>query len=210
MRLLGAALCLALSLLSSPALAAPEGQAAPADKATAREAYKEGQQLFVAKHYADALFSFKRGQAAYDDPIFLFNIAQCHRLLGNKQEAVKNYRAFLQRVPEPPNLGEIQGWLAKLDAQIEREKREEVSRPPVQGDEPPPVPVRRDDDTPTEQVPTYKKWWPWTILAVGVVGIGLGVGLGLGLRKASSFNQTLADFGPGAMKTSSAVLQVRF
>jgi hypothetical protein len=41
-------------------------------------------------------------------------------------------------------------------------------------------------------VPTYKKWWVWTIVGVGVAGIALGVGLGVGLQH--SFSPNLGTF----------------
>jgi tetratricopeptide (TPR) repeat protein len=206
---------LLLSLLvPAVAIAAPVGQATATDKAHAREAYREGQRLVEARDYAAALNAFRRGFNAYEDPIFIFNIAQCHRLLGNKELAAKWYRNFLERVPEPPNLAEIQRWLAKLDREIEAEKRagaasaSEQERPVPQGDEPA---ARGTDEAPSsEPVPVYKKWWLWTIVGVVVVGAGLGIGLGLGLRKPPAFNQTLGDFGPGATQTTGAGVELRF
>jgi tetratricopeptide (TPR) repeat protein len=197
------------------ARAAPVGQATAADKAQAREAYREGQRLVEARDYASALNAFRRGFTSYEDPIFIFNIAQCHRLLGNKELAAKWYRNFLERVPEPPNLAEIQRWLAKLDREIEAEKRAQAQtpgqssddRPVPQGDEPA---ARGTDEAPSEPVPVYKKWWLWTIVGVVVVGAGLGLGLGLGLRKPPPFKQTLGDFGPGAMTTTATAVELRF
>ncbi len=207
---------LLLSAVGGRALAQPNDSAqdVAANKVAAREAYKEGQRLVEQAEYKRALAAFKRGYAFYEDPVFLFNIAQCHRLLAEREPAVKNYRAFLERVPDPPNLADIQRWLAQLDRQIEVDRKHTAAtqaaedRPVPQGTEPAGRPVE-DDKPPPEPVPTYKKWWPWTILAVGVVGIGLGVGLGLGLRGPPPFNETLTDFGPGT-KTTATVIGVRF
>jgi len=199
---------LRILLLGAGAHAAPVAQATAADKAAARDAYREGQQLVTAQDYRRALVAFKRGYASYEDPIFLFNVAQCDRLLGDKEQAVRYYRAFLERVPEPPNLADIQRWLARLDAQIEADRTATVEQPTPQGNEPTARPV--DEPVSSEPVPIYKKWWLWTIVGVVVVGGALGVGLGLGLRGPPSFNQTLNDFGPGAVKPTSALIQVRF
>jgi tetratricopeptide (TPR) repeat protein len=200
--LLGALVCVLLALTASSARATPISLATAADKNAAREAYRQGQGLFDKGDYAGALRAFERGHAAYEDPSFLFNIAQCHRFLGHKREAVKHYRDFLAAVPAPPNLADIQGWLAELDAQIESE----ASR----GEERSSSASAQVADRSSEPVPTYKKWWPWTIAAGGVLVLGLGLGLGLGLRKAPAFNQTLTDFGPGVTKAAAAVVEVRF
>lgn len=209
LRILASGCLLAFVLcVASFAHAAPIGQATPADKAAARDAYRDGQQLVSAQDYRRALVAFKRGYASYEDPIFLFNIAQCERLLGEKEQAVRYYRAFLERVPEPPNLADVQRWLARLDAQIEADRNANVDRPAPQGDEPAARPV--DEPVSSDPVPVYKKWWLWTIVGVVVAGGALGVGLGLGLRGPPTFNQTLTDFGPGATKTTSTLVQVRF
>ena len=34
-----------------------------------------------------------------EDPVFLYNIAQCHRLLGENAEAVRFYRRYLEAAP---------------------------------------------------------------------------------------------------------------
>jgi Tetratricopeptide repeat len=48
-------------------------------------------------------------------PAFLFNIAQCHRQLGNKQEAIKFYRSYLRKVPDAPNAEEVRKLIASLE-----------------------------------------------------------------------------------------------
>jgi hypothetical protein len=68
--------------------------------------------------------------------------------------------------------------------------------PGWEGTEPPvPTPSPEDPDS-RVPVPTYKKWWPWTILGGGVaVGVGIAVGLVFGLPK---FQSELPAGGPGA------------
>lgn len=49
--------------------------------------------------YQAALEAFKAACLAKPDPVFLFNIAQCHRQLADYGAAEKSYRAFLRVMP---------------------------------------------------------------------------------------------------------------
>ena len=59
------------------------GRAAAVEKA--RDHFQQGQRLFTVSRYREALEQFKNAFLAVEDPVFLFNIAQCHRLLGEKR-----------------------------------------------------------------------------------------------------------------------------
>ncbi len=63
------------------------------DKAAAREAYRSGVHHYDFGEYAEALADFKTAYQRYEDPSFLFNIAQCHRQLNQSEEAVRVYRS---------------------------------------------------------------------------------------------------------------------
>src|SRR5689334_23729146 len=78
------------------------------DKEAARKAYAEGQKYYNLNQYSDALDAFKRAYWNYEEPTFLFNIAQCHRALGHKKEAVEFYRSYLRNAPEAPNRADVQ------------------------------------------------------------------------------------------------------
>ncbi len=47
-----------------------------------RELFKKGTSHFNLGEYRQALADFKAAYRLHEDPNFLFNIAQCHRLLG--------------------------------------------------------------------------------------------------------------------------------
>jgi tetratricopeptide (TPR) repeat protein len=61
--------------------------AAAEDKAVARRAFSEGTRYYDLGQYAEALEAFKRAYWNYEEPSFLFNIAQCHRALNHKKES---------------------------------------------------------------------------------------------------------------------------
>src|SRR5262245_19851412 len=90
-------------LLAMVALAALlVGQrAAVADPRTekAREHYLQGDAYYKLDKYADALREYEQAYIAKPDPSFLYNIAQCHRLMGNRADAAKFYRRYLKDAP---------------------------------------------------------------------------------------------------------------
>jgi tetratricopeptide (TPR) repeat protein len=86
--------CLALTA-SAPSVAAGSDQG--------RAAFAEGQKLFLAGDFRGALAWFKNGYAHTQDASFLLNMAQCHRSLGEAQEALTMFRLYLNFSPEVTN-----------------------------------------------------------------------------------------------------------
>jgi len=195
------------TLIAHAAVAAP---VTASDKEQAKAAYQKGITHFNLNEYSEALTSFKEAYRHYPDPVFLFNIAQCHRLLGNKQEAVRSYRSYLRTDPQASNAAEVEQIIAGLERAL-KEEQSAVHRPP-QGplltgkDTPPPEPaIAKPAEQPVSVVsaapakrdkPVYKKWWLWAAVG-GVVAVGLGVGLGVGLSQGPTF--------PSAQDTNTTV-----
>lgn len=181
---------------------------AGASKQVARVAYAEGKRLYDIGDYKEALGAFKRAYLNFEDASFLYNIGQCHRLLGHREEAVRAYRAFLRNKPESPNADEVRKLIAALEVAIRdddkaRNAQPQDMRPPeaigtATTDEP--TRAEASPSTPTAAVvvdskvaaptPLYKRWWLWTTVGVVAVGVGLGVGLGIGLQSDSRFSST--------------------
>src|SRR4051812_2999579 len=92
------------------------------DKDAARKASAEGQKYYNLNQFADALEAFKRAYWNYEEPSFLYNIAQCHRLLGHKKEAVDFYRSYLRNAPpDAANRAASQRMISELEAAIAQE-----------------------------------------------------------------------------------------
>ncbi len=92
------------------------------NRSIARDAYREGTRQFEVGDYTAALESFKKAYVSYEEPAFLFNMAQCNRLLNNKAEALRNYKLFLRKVPAAPNRDEIEKVIAALEIAIEQDR----------------------------------------------------------------------------------------
>lgn len=173
--------------------------------ATARAHFEQGQRLYNVSQYREALAEFKKGFLAKDDPVFLFNIAQCHRLLGERAEALTYYRRFLRTAPESPNRAEVERRIRELEAASAGPPPAPVAplvppapipvpHPPAVPDRasPPPAPVRAPEAAVTGGVgpvedrtddggPIYSRWWFWAGAAALIAG-GVTAGLLLNRR----------------------------
>jgi tetratricopeptide (TPR) repeat protein len=223
MRLRFTLLCIALLTVA----VAPSARADSRD--TAREEFKLGARYFEIADYPSALAHFKAAYLAFEDPAILFNIAQCERLLNHKQEALRQYRVYLQKKPDAPNRADIENIIQTLQEAINKDQRaatmppvgvEEANKPPEQGAPPPeatkppttpPAAVVETSPPPPERphTPIYKKWWLWAAAGAAVaVVIGVGVGVGVASNSHPDFKPTGGDIGPGA--TSSALIAGHF
>jgi tetratricopeptide (TPR) repeat protein len=165
----------------------------------AKRYYLSGSKHFDLGEYQQALEDFKSAYRVRDDAVLLYNIAQCQRLLGQSDDAVRSYKAYLRRAPSAPNRDEVQAKIVALEQAMNARDRAK-SIPPIPPITPPTTPNEsRPTDTtnpevssqltatappPQKKEPLYKKWWLWTAVG-GVVAVGLGVGLGVGLHKSS-------------------------
>jgi tetratricopeptide (TPR) repeat protein len=70
---------------------------------SARAHSQEGDAYYKLEKYANAITEYEQAYLAKPDPSFLYNIAQCHRLMGQGPEAIKFYRRFLKDAPTAPN-----------------------------------------------------------------------------------------------------------
>jgi tetratricopeptide (TPR) repeat protein len=70
---------------------------------SAKKAFGEGKTLFELGKFEQALVHFQRAYELKPVPLLLFNIGQCHRQIGNHQEAVFTLTSFLEQVPDSPD-----------------------------------------------------------------------------------------------------------
>lgn len=121
--------------MATALLCALAGAAFADNKEAAKEAYTEGKRQYDVGDYQSALAAFKKAYLNYEEPVFLFNIAQCYRALGDKPAAVRTYRAFLRNWPKAPNREQVDRIIAQLDAAIAQDASAQAA--PPAGTEPP-------------------------------------------------------------------------
>jgi tetratricopeptide (TPR) repeat protein len=174
-----------------------------AQTGSARQHFTSGTKHFDLGEYQEALTEFKEAYRIKEDPVFLYNIAQCYRLLKNNTEAIHFYQRYLRRAPDAPNRTEVEHKISALeDAQAAQQRaatappqavlvpshnatpegappsepREAVTAAPV-----PDQVVITTAPTPSQRpTPLYKKWWLWTavggaLAAAVVIGVAVGV-----------------------------------
>jgi tetratricopeptide (TPR) repeat protein len=166
------------------------------DRAAARAAFQRGTQHYDLSEYEQALESFKAAYRNFEEPTFLFNIAQCYRQLGNHEKALRFYRTYLIKVPNAPNREEVRQLIAQLNRAIEEEKHSKAMPPPspMQPVAPLPEPTVTPPPAapPTPAVVVTDRARPRRKIVAGAVTAGFGLaalavgGACLGLAKSTS------------------------
>jgi hypothetical protein len=160
-------------------------QAQPRD---ARSLYRSGTQHYNLAEYRQALEDFKAAYRATPDPVFLFNIAQCHRQLHEYEEAATFYRSYRRESPEAPNRKEVE----RLILQMEQAVAEQRARQPPIGTQPPSTDPPVTSKVPVQSTPTlvsspvreqprplHKRPWFWVGISGAVVVVATAVTLGV-------------------------------
>lgn len=152
----------------------------PATRAAKRH-FDRGQKLFTLGKFDEALDEYQKAFDASPLPDFLYNIGQCHRNLGDYEQAIFSFKRFLQLDPEAPNREKVELIIDELEDKLEREGAKKRRR-----EEPPPPPPPH-----AEGKPIYTKWWFWT--GIAVVGAAGGVGIYAATRSDGAPDTTLGN-----------------
>jgi tetratricopeptide (TPR) repeat protein len=101
------------AIAMAPPAAAPRSTASLAKTHSNR-----GTTLYNLGRFSEALAEYEAAYLAIQDPPFLFNIAQCHRKMGNNKDALESYRSYLRVAPAAPNRAEVQKRISELERQV--------------------------------------------------------------------------------------------
>jgi len=89
---------------------------APVERAKAL--FARGNEHYNLGEFDQALELYRRAYRVMPLPAFLFNIAQCHRKLGQHAEAVTMYQSYLVGVPDAQNKELVESLLAESKAEL--------------------------------------------------------------------------------------------
>lgn len=194
---------LVIALLGLMPAASQAAETSPVASPDVRALVKQSSEQFAAGNYSEALQSLLAAYEKQPLPLLLFNIAQTHRKLGQRTEALDCYQRFVRAAPGSPLLPEAEAHAAALRAELaaesaarQRADAEELARQAqARLQEAEALTAanlaarkRAEEDLlsgrrEAERQPIYKR--PWLYVALGgvaITGIALGLGLGLGLR----------------------------
>jgi len=178
-----------LGVLENPSLtlrsAGAEESSTPGDaKAVALKAYQRGTAHYQHAEYDKAIEQFESGYQAVPQAVFLYNIAQSHRMAGRADRALGFYRYYLQMSPEAKNRAEIEDRITVLEKQVGPAPTLIVPSVGQDGAEPAPTGLLSpDDEKRLAALAKSKRRRRNAGIALGVIGgvlvVGAAVGLGL-------------------------------
>jgi tetratricopeptide (TPR) repeat protein len=119
----------------------------------AREHYLQGDAYYKLDKYAEALREYEQAYIAKPDPSFLYNIAQCHRLTGDRADALKFYRRYLRDAPAAPNRAIAEKHIRELEASLAHPAEHGEAPPPTLAALPPPSPPSPTTTATTTSMP---------------------------------------------------------
>ena len=133
---LAASVAVAAALIIAPAAARAQ-QAGATNQA--RQHFTRGKELFASGEYRGAIAEFAAADKLAPSPLLEFNIALCHERLGERTEAVRRFKLYLERVPNAENRTAVEAKIGKLEAELKSEAQSKAAPAPAPPLVPPPV-----------------------------------------------------------------------
>ncbi len=157
--------------------------ATDATEVRAREQFRAGQAAYAKDDYEKALTAFSAAYGLQPVPGLLFDIAQCHRQLGDYERAAVFYQQYLELSPSTANAAAVRALLTDIRASEKQRKRgladeEQVRRAMLKT----PSQVAGLDAALGAREPSpelaraaakdsiFQKWWFWT--GAGAIALG--------------------------------------
>lgn len=109
-------------LLTTLVIGVGAARAADPRAEKAREHFQQGDAYFKLDKYANALQEFEQAYLAKQDASFLYNIAQCHRLMRNRVEAIRFYKRYVNDAPAAANRSIAEKHIRDLETALNAEE----------------------------------------------------------------------------------------
>jgi tetratricopeptide (TPR) repeat protein len=138
-----------LQLASAQEVSRP--QLSDAQKQKTKEHYEKATRLYNVGKYQEAIGEYEAAYLVSADPVMLFNIAQCHRLNNQPDEAARFYKNYLRNAPGAPNREDVERKIGEMERLSEERRR--GGTPPVQPSAPTPTPPPLSAPGPTPASP---------------------------------------------------------
>lgn len=111
----------------------------------AKTLFAEGNEHYNLGEFTQALERYKLAYQVKALPAFQFNIAQCHRKLGQNKEAIAMYQAYLVGVPNAPNKDVVDSLIAESKKSIDEQaaSQQQLERDRLTGEQQKAVEIRK-------------------------------------------------------------------
>ncbi len=158
-----------LIVLAALAFAAPRAAGAgPAEEKKAAKLFDQAESEYQAGRFREAIALLLEAQRLAPDAVLHYNLARAYEGLGELDNALASYRAYLQADPSTKDRGAVEARIKTLE-QLKADR--EAPPPKEPGPEPPP----KDQPPPEPASPSVA---PWVIAGIGALGLGAGGVLG--------------------------------
>lgn len=159
-------------------------------RAKAQAEFAEGVRLYALGQVRQALAKFQAAYQALPSPGCRYHIAQCHRKLKEYKQAVFYYKGYLKDNKATPMASLVEGHLKTCRRRLKEAelKRRGILNPNLGNN-------GKGGTGGDKVVPVYKKWWLWTMVAIGVAAVATGLGVGLGLRDSGGIGEIPTTLG---------------
>ncbi len=113
--------------LSLTPVARAQDDVPPAKKAKAQKLFEEAEKQYYLGRFAKALQLYSKAYELAPLPGFLFNIGQCHRMMGNFSRAVFFYRGYL-RATDAANRAVVEKLIEECRAKAQAKQKADNRR----------------------------------------------------------------------------------
>ena len=136
------------------------------------------------KEFQKAIEFYKEGALVEDAPVFLYNLAQCYRQLGEYEDAIWHYERFLDaQNPDDEIRMYVRNFIDVMKAELKQKVKNQPPTDPGDDGQRPDADKRNSDDSITVPIkfdapsPWYADRIGWALAGGGLVIGGIGAGL---------------------------------
>lgn len=184
-----------LTMLAPVSVSLAQGkppEASEANTKKAKEIFKEADQHFRLREFAETIPLLKEAYRLYPSSLFLYNLAQCHLELKQYEEAVSYFENFIEVDPKSKNRPQAEKYLKQAReglavAQEQQRAEEEAKREQERLQKMIELEKQKQNQPVVAAVdkgkPIYAKWWFWTAIG-GAAVAGTGTAVGVSIAKS--------------------------
>jgi len=148
--------------------------------------FQAGEAAFRLGRYEDAIREWKAGYELSPRSLFLLDLAQAYRRLGDAQSALGMYHKFLDAIPaDDARRPEIARVIAEMRPQAEAQARAQSEADTRAHEQPVVVQVTAAPEQPRRSF-ARRHWWIFPTVGGIAVAAGLAIGLGLYYGRAEN------------------------